>query len=84
MKMLLPHIFRAQFSPNIFQQLTALRSTPVPRPLSNLGLSNNTAARDAVKREALRRAGIGYVEVVSGDTPAIVRDKVRRLVQKAG
>ncbi len=29
-----------------------------------------TAARDAVKKEALRRAGIGYVEVVTGDTPA--------------
>ena len=26
-----------------------------------------TAARDAVKKEALRRAGIGYVEVVPGD-----------------
>ena len=25
------------------------------------------AARDAVKKEALRRAGIGYVEVVSGE-----------------
>ncbi len=38
------------------------------------------AARDAVKKEALRRAGIGYVEVVSGDTPAHVRELVRRLV----
>ncbi len=38
------------------------------------------AARDAVKKEALRRAGIGYVEVVSGDTPAHVRAMVRRLV----
>ncbi|WP_411340359.1 DUF2726 domain-containing protein [Sphingopyxis sp. J-6] len=42
--------------------------------------SDNTAARDAVKREALRRAGIGYVEVVSGDTPAEVRAMVRKLV----
>lgn len=42
-------------------------------------LNNNTAARDAVKKEALRRAGIGYVEVVSGDTPAVIRDKIRRL-----
>lgn len=40
----------------------------------------SAAARDAVKKEALRRAGIGYVEVVSGDTPAHVRDMVRRLV----
>lgn len=39
----------------------------------------NTAARDAVKKEALRRAGIGYVEVVSGDTPADVRALVRKL-----
>lgn len=37
------------------------------------------AARDAVKKEALRRAGIGYVEVMSGDTPAELRDKLRRL-----
>ncbi|WP_338426832.1 DUF2726 domain-containing protein [Sphingopyxis kveilinensis] len=43
-------------------------------------LSDNSAARDAVKREALRRAGIGYVEVVSGDTPAEVRAMVRKLV----
>ncbi|PKQ00526.1 MAG: hypothetical protein CVT74_03525 [Alphaproteobacteria bacterium HGW-Alphaproteobacteria-13] len=43
-------------------------------------LSDTTAARDAVKREALRRAGIGYVEVVSGDTPAEVRAIVRKLV----
>ncbi len=37
------------------------------------------AARDAVKREALRRAGIGYVEIVSGDTPADLRALVRKL-----
>src|SRR3546814_1079951 len=45
--------------------------------------SDNTAARDAVKREALRRAGIGYIEVVSGDTPAEVRAMVRKLVGRA-
>ena len=42
-----------------------------------------TAARDAVKKEALRRAGIGYVEVVAGDTPAELRQVGERLVQKA-
>jgi hypothetical protein len=37
------------------------------------------AARDAVKKEALRRAGIGYYEVVAGQTtPA----ELRRLVEK--
>jgi hypothetical protein len=41
-----------------------------------------TAARDAVKKEALRRAGIGYVEVVAGDTPAELRRVVERLVGK--
>jgi hypothetical protein len=41
------------------------------------------AARDAVKKEALRRAGIGYVEVVSGDTPADVRAMVRKLAERA-
>jgi hypothetical protein len=43
-----------------------------------------TAARDAVKKEALRRAGIGYVEVVGGEmSPAELRQVVEKLVQKA-
>lgn len=37
------------------------------------------AARDAIKKEALRRAGISYVEVVSGDTPAELRAMIRKL-----
>ena len=36
---------------------------------------------DAIKKEALRRAGIGYFEVVAGDTPAELRRVVERLVQ---
>ena len=41
------------------------------------------AARDAVKKEALRRAGIGYHEVVSGQTtPSELRRLVERLVDK--
>ncbi len=44
-------------------------------------LGAETAARDAVKKEALRRAGIGYVEVVSGDTPAEVHAMVRKLAK---
>ena len=46
--------------------------------------AHHTAARDAVKKEAIRRAGIGYVEVVAGDTPAELRRVVERLVQKGG
>jgi hypothetical protein len=42
--------------------------------------AHHTAARDAVKKEALRRAGIGYVEVVAGDTPAELRRVMERLV----
>ena len=43
-----------------------------------------TAARDAVKKEALRRAGIGYEEVVGGHhTPAELRRVVERLVQRS-
>lgn len=39
------------------------------------------AARDAVKKEALRKAGIGYEEVVGGrTTPADLRALVNRLV----
>ena len=40
-----------------------------------------TAARDAVKKEALRRAGIGYVEVNAGDTPAELRRLIERLLK---
>lgn len=42
------------------------------------------AARDAVKKEALRRAGIGYHEVVAGHTtPAELRRLVEKLVSAA-
>ena len=37
------------------------------------------AARDAVKKEALRRAGIGYPEVIAGVT---TRAELKRLVEK--
>jgi hypothetical protein len=41
------------------------------------------AARDAVKKEALRREGIGYHEVVAGHTtPSVLRRLVDRLVDK--
>lgn len=40
------------------------------------------AARDAVKKEALRRAGIGYTEVVPGDTPAELRRLIEKLLEK--
>jgi hypothetical protein len=43
-----------------------------------------TAARDAVKKEALRRAGIGYVEVVGGEmSPSELRQVVEKLAQRA-
>lgn len=43
------------------------------------------AARDAVKKEALRRAGVGYHEVVAGHTtPAELRRLVEKLVDKPG
>ena len=41
------------------------------------------AARDAVKKEALRRAGIGYHEVLAGHTtPSELRRLVEKLVDK--
>ena len=40
------------------------------------------AARDAVKREALRKAGIDYEEIRSGDTLAELRGIVRKQVRK--
>ncbi len=41
----------------------------------------SAAARDAVKKEALRRAGIGYIEVHAGDTPADLRAQIVRLAE---
>ena len=42
------------------------------------------AARDAVKKESLRRAGIGYHEVVAGHTtPTELRRLVEKLLSKA-
>ena len=41
------------------------------------------ATRDAIKREALRRAGIGYVEVMPGDTPNEVRSRIATLTRRA-
>lgn len=44
----------------------------------------SAAARDAVKKEALRKAGIGYHEVVAGHTtPAELRRLVEKLVPAA-
>lgn len=40
------------------------------------------AVRDAVKKEALRKAGIGYVEVIPGDTPSEVRAMVGKLARR--
>lgn len=41
------------------------------------------AARDAVKKEALRRAGIGYHEIVTGhSTPTDLRRLVEKLVDR--
>ncbi|TYC86218.1 DUF2726 domain-containing protein [Novosphingobium sp. BW1] len=47
-------------------------------------LGRDAAARDAVKREALRKAGIGYVEVASGDSPSDVRIAVAKLLRQSG
>jgi hypothetical protein len=46
---------------------------------------STAAARDAVKKEALRRAGIGYHEVVAGvTTPAELKRLVEKLVPEGG
>ncbi len=45
----------------------------------------SAAARDAVKKEALRKAGIGYHEIVAGHTtPAELKRLVERLVPEGG
>ena len=48
----------------------------IPEYWASLG---SAAARDAVKKEALRKAGIGYHEVVAGQTKP---KELRRLVEK--
>lgn len=45
-------------------------------------LGAETAARDAVKKEALRRAGIGYLEVTSDHTPAQIRTLLQGLLRR--
>jgi hypothetical protein len=40
----------------------------------------DAAARDAVKKEALRKAGVAYVEVVEGEQPDAIRSKVRAVL----
>lgn len=48
-------------------------------------LSNSTAARDAIKKEALRKAGIGYHEIVAGHTtPNELRALIEKLVPEEG
>lgn len=42
----------------------------------------DAAARDAVKKEALRRAGIGYIEVLEGDEPDDLKRAIHRLAEK--
>ena len=47
-------------------------------------LGSSAAARDAVKKEALRKAGIGYHEIVAGHTtPSELRALVEKLVVAA-
>jgi hypothetical protein len=44
-------------------------------------LNDSTAARDAIKKEALRKAGIGYHEIVAGHTtPSELRALIEKLV----
>lgn len=42
------------------------------------------AARDAVKKEALRRASIDYYEISAGDTPAELRAIIQKLADRRG
>ena len=41
---------------------------------------SKAAARDAVKKEALRKAGIGYIEITQDHGPEDVRREIGRLV----
>jgi Protein of unknown function (DUF2726) len=41
----------------------------------------DAAARDAVKKEALRKAGVGYIEIFSGDHPTEVHRQIGRFIE---
>ena len=43
---------------------------------------DSAATRDAIKKAALRKAKIGYIEVLPGDTPAEIRGLVAKLAAK--
>jgi hypothetical protein len=45
-------------------------------------LGHTAIARDAVKMEALRKAGIGYETIRPGDTPAELRALVRKIADR--
>jgi hypothetical protein len=45
-------------------------------------LGRTAIARDAVKMEALRKAGIGYETIRPGDTPAELRALVRKIADR--
>ena len=45
---------------------------------------NEDAVRDAVKREALRRAGVAYIEVRASDQPGDLRDDLLALAVRRG
>ncbi len=42
-------------------------------------LGANASARDAIKKEALRRAGVAFIEIDGNDGPADVRREIHRL-----
>lgn len=44
---------------------------------------DTAAARDAIKKEALRKAGIGYFEVVHGDRLEDLRALVAKIIRPA-
>jgi hypothetical protein len=60
------------------------------QPLAAIGYQGeghwqgNAPARDAVKKEALRRAGIGYIEITPRHHPADVRREIERLAAHLG
>jgi hypothetical protein len=42
----------------------------------------SAAARDAVKKEALRRAGIGYFEIAAGDKPEDLKAIITKIIRQ--
>ena len=79
---------RAAFSAVNSKRVDILVISPSGDPLAAIEYQGSghyqgdAPARDAVKREALRRAGVAYIEVVEGDAEAELLQRLARIIPR--